>query len=275
MKSCFALRKIKLIFAGIFLLLLAFQSCESTIHTRIPKIIVTGVEVNFSAMWDKNPIVFLGDYYKNNSSQMATSQPEYLQFINFGMIISKLSLIKEDGTLVLLGDGYQWIDFKQGRTSFNYEIPEGNYKSLQFTLGLDSNINHGDPNQWGPEHPLNGNLSGMHWGWSGGYIFQAIDGNYKDSTTDKYNKGLSFHTAGDNLKRNFVVSVSNASGSFSVVDGSISKVVLKYQVDQLFNTIDLKKGSVSHSEGVKELQLMEKLLLNLTKYNAFGFSSIP
>ncbi|MSP57413.1 MAG: hypothetical protein EXR17_00950 [Flavobacteriaceae bacterium] len=275
MKALFTTTQKKVIFAGVFFFFLVFQSCESPISQPPQKVIVTGVEVNFSAMWDKNPIVFLGDYYKNNPSQMSTAQPEYLQFINLGMIISKLSLIKEDGTTVLLGDGYQWIDFKQGRTRFNYEIPKGNYKSLQFTLGLDYDINHGNPNQWGPEHPLNGNLSGMHWGWSGGYIFQAIDGNYKDSTTDKYSKGLSFHTAGDNLKRNFVVSVSNASGSFSVVDGAISKVLLKYQVDQLFNTIELKKGSVSHSEGVKELQLMDKFLSNLTKYNAFRFSSIP
>jgi hypothetical protein len=37
----------------------------------------------------------------------------------------------------------------------------------------------------------------------------------------------------------------------------------------LYQGVELKKGSVSHSEGVKEMALMQKLLDNLQQYSAF------
>ena len=134
-------------------MIVGMQSCGEKPIDPPPAPIKTGVQLNFAALWDGQPLTFLSGYFKNNATH-----PEYIQFLNFGMIISKLSLVKEDGTEVLLGDGYQWIDFKKGRTQFDYEVPEGSYKAVKFTFGLDSAVNHGDPNQWGPEHPLNGNL---------------------------------------------------------------------------------------------------------------------
>jgi hypothetical protein len=137
-------------------------------------------------------------------------------------------------------------------------------------LGMDSAVNHGDPNKWGAEHPLNGNLTGMHWGWAGGYIFQAIDGNYKDSLTDKYSKGMSFHTATDAMVRSFEVPVGGTLGStFEVKDKAMTSVGFKYHINRLYQGVELKKGSVSHSEGVKEMALMQKLLDNLQQNSAF------
>ena len=259
-----------LLFAMAFSMMAIFgmQSCgDKPITPPPPAPIKTGVQLNFAALWEGQPITFLSGYFKNTATQ-----PEYIQFLNFGMIISKLSLVKEDGSEVLLGDGYQWIDFKKSRTQFDYEVPEGSYKAVKFTFGLDSAINHGDPNQWGPEHPLNGNLTGMHWGWAGGYIFQAIDGNYKDSLTDKFNKGMSFHAATDAMKREFTIpvgAIGGPTGVFGVSAGKQTKVTLNYHVNKLFQAIELKKGAVSHSEGAKESALMERLLSNLSDFKAF------
>jgi hypothetical protein len=249
------------------LLSLGFQSCEDPIEP--PVVVVEDkptVELNFSALWNGSPLTFLSGWFEQPSTQK-----EYIQFFNFGMIVSKLSLVKEDGTEVLLGDGYQWVDFKKGRTQFKYEVPVGKYKSVKFMLGMDSAVNHGDPNQWGAEHPLNGNLTGMHWGWAGGYIFQAIDGNYRDSLTDKYSKGMSFHTATDVMVRSFEVPVGGTLGAatFEVKDKATTSVGFKYHINRLYQGVELKKGSVSHSEGVKEMALMQKLLDNLQQNSAF------
>lgn len=244
---------------------MAFFSCEDPIKPPVVAAKKTGVTLNWNAKWNGNKLGFVSDFYQNTATQ-----PEYMQFLNISMIISKLSLIQDDGTKVLLGDGYQWIDFKKGRTVFPYEIPAGNYKGLSFTLGLDSQVNHGDPNQWSAEHPLNGNLTGMHWGWSGGYIFQAIDGNYKDSVNDKYAKGFSFHTATDPMKREFSLIVGgNAPGIMVVKTGELTSLNLNYYLNRLFTAVELKKGSVSHSEGLKEGVVMQNLLWNLSQFNAF------
>jgi hypothetical protein len=245
----------------------SFQSCEENPPVVPPTTNdKPAVELNFAALWNGQPLTFLSGWFEQPSPQK-----EYIQFFNFGMIISKLRLVKEDGTEVLLGDGYQWIDFKKQRTKFNYEVPVGKYKAVRFMLGLDSAVNHGDPNQWGAEHPLNGNLTGMHWGWAGGYIFQAIDGNYKDSLTDKYTKGMSFHTATDVMVREFEVPVGNVLGAatFEVKDKATTPVQFNYHINRYYQGIELKKGSVSHSEGVKETALMQKLLENLKVNSAF------
>ncbi|MFM7639393.1 MAG: MbnP family protein [Bacteroidota bacterium] len=243
------------------------QSCEENPPVDPPVVNdKPGVELNVAALWDGQPLTFLSGWFEQPSPQK-----EYVQFFNFGMIVSKLRLVKEDDTEVMLGDGYQWIDFKKQRTKFKYEVPVGKYKALRFTLGLDSAINHGDPNQWGAEHPLNGNLTGMHWGWAGGYIFQAIDGNYKDSLTDKYTKGMSLHTATDVMVRNFEVPVGAVLGAatLEVKDKAITPVQVNYHVNRFLKGIELKKNSVSHSEGVKEAAFMQQLLGNLKLYSAF------
>ncbi|MEY4709504.1 MAG: hypothetical protein RIS28_636 [Bacteroidota bacterium] len=95
------------------LLSLGFQSCEDPIEP--PVVVVQDkptVELNFSALWDSKPLTFLSGWFEQPSTQK-----EYIQFFNFGMIVSKLSLVKEDGTEVLLGDGYQWMKYLLGNIS--------------------------------------------------------------------------------------------------------------------------------------------------------------
>ena len=90
----------------------SFQSCEENPPVVPPTTNdKPAVELNFAALWNGQPLTFLSGWFEQPSPQK-----EYIQFFNFGMIISKLRLVKEDGTEVLLGDGYQWIDFKKQRT---------------------------------------------------------------------------------------------------------------------------------------------------------------
>lgn len=85
---------------------LAIQSCEEN-PPVVPPVVETktSVDLNFSALWNGQPLTFLSGWFEQPSPQK-----EYIQFFNFGMIVSKLRLVKEDGTEVMLGDGYQWID---------------------------------------------------------------------------------------------------------------------------------------------------------------------
>ena len=185
---------------------------------------------------------------------------ELFTVTNWSILVSHLALVKENGDTVQLGDGYQWISFKDARTSFKYlNIPEGNYKGISFMLGLDSAINHGDPNKWPANHPLNAYTTGLHWGWAGGYIFQALDGNYsKDSITSTTN-GFSFHAATDQMKTMF-----NLPFTYSI-DKSVKTATIECSVEKMFgapNPILLKNTSVSHSESPSEILLMKALLEN-------------
>ncbi|MFM2256105.1 MAG: hypothetical protein RLZZ47_1594 [Bacteroidota bacterium] len=82
---------------------------------------------------------------------------------------------------------------------------------------------------------------------------------------------MSFHTATDAMTRKFEVPVGGTLGAatFEVKDKANTSVGFNYHINRLFQGVELKKGSVSHSEGVKETALMQKLLDNLQQYSAF------
>jgi len=228
-------------------------SCET--EKKPPAITTTsnGVVLNFVGLID-------GDDVGSSTKMSGKFGGELFTVTNWSILISHLALVKENGDTIQLGDGYQWVSFKDARTSFKYlNIPEGNYKGISFMLGLDSAINHGDPNKWPANHPLNAFTTGLHWGWSGGYIFQALDGNYsKDSITSSTN-GFSFHAATDQMKTMF-----NMPFIFTV-DKTVKTATIECAVEKMFGTpnpILMKNTAVSHSESGAEILLMKAILEN-------------
>lgn len=143
------------------------------------------VEIKFSAMVGEKPFK-CGESYSNLGTPPATSTPT-----DFRFYVSDVVLIDASGKavrLTLKQDGkwqYQNIallDFenKSGacvngtveiRDRVIGTIPKGNYKGLQFTLGLPSNLNHEDASL--APSPLN--LTSLWWNWRGGYKFVRID----------------------------------------------------------------------------------------------------
>lgn len=49
-------------------------------------------------------------------------------------------------------------------------------EGLKFYVGIDPNNNHADPATWPADHPLSPQVPSMHWGWSAGYRFIALEG---------------------------------------------------------------------------------------------------
>ena len=240
-----------------------FQSCKEEPEKKEEPKVLKGITLTVLPTWDGATMV-------TGKMQYRKPDGEVLQLRTWGMILAKLSLVKEDNTLVTLGDGYQWVDVASGRLSFNYpDVPAGSYKGIQFQLGPDSAVNHGDPTLWPASHPLNANLSGLHWGWAGGYIFQAFDGEFKDNDTATFIKGFSFHTAGNVFNRLFFMPYT-----FELT-GTHKTALLEFKAEEFFKNpveVHLKNKSVSHSSGTEDMVLMNKLIDNAA--DAFSVKSV-
>ena len=129
-------------------------------------------------------------------------------------ILGDFILVKDDGSEIALEDQYALIDPKFNKNSFMLEdIPKGNYKGIKFSLGLDSEINHGDPSKFDIDHPLSPVNNSLHWSWAGGYIFMAIEGKIKAT-----NESFVFHLAGSQNKTDysFEVPFVKNNGALSV-----------------------------------------------------------
>ncbi|MBE9047862.1 metallo-mystery pair system four-Cys motif protein [Pleurocapsales cyanobacterium LEGE 10410] len=143
------------------------------------------IAIDFEA-WVGNREFTCGESYDAVGAGESTVTPT-----DFRFYVSDVALIDEDGNAIPLEleqDG-KWqyqnvalLDFEDGtsacdngtaemRTMVVGTIPEGDYQSLQFTLGVPEQLNHKDA-AIAPS-PLN--LTSMWWNWQGGYKFLRVD----------------------------------------------------------------------------------------------------
>lgn len=143
------------------------------------------VTINFEA-WVGDEEFACGQSYDNVGISKSTVTPT-----DFRFYVSDVALVDEDGNafpIELEQDG-KWqyqnvalLDFEDGsnacdngtaetRSMVVGTIPEGDYTSLQFSLGVPKKLNHEDA-AIAPS-PLN--LTSLWWNWQGGYKFLRVD----------------------------------------------------------------------------------------------------
>jgi len=114
------------------------------------------------------------------------------------MLLSGVALRRSDGLWIEATNNLAFISLQGKRNKLEIRgLPPGRYDTLSFRVGLSSKLNHSDPAQYPPEHPLNPNLNGLHWGWQGGYVFLALEGHWKSA--DGATGGYSYHLGNDSM----------------------------------------------------------------------------
>ena len=112
-----------------------------------------------------NTVLQFDSMYKNELGQAFTVS-------NFRYYIGNIRLKKADGKSFFLPD-YFLIDERDEdskQITLN-DVPEGNYISIEFLIGVDS-LHNCSGAQEGALDPVNG----MFWAWNTGYIFLKLEG---------------------------------------------------------------------------------------------------
>jgi uncharacterized repeat protein (TIGR04052 family) len=143
------------------------------------------VDIPFTAEIAGAPFACTGSYKGLGSAGTE------VQILDFRLFVSGAHLIAADGTRVpvkLDQDG-AWqietialLDFEDGtgscangtpqvNTTLRGTVPDGDYRGLEFEVGVPFDWNHGDPTT--APAPLN--LTAMFWNWRGGYKFTKIE----------------------------------------------------------------------------------------------------
>ena len=205
-----------------------------------------------------------------------TSNGQTLKFSEVKYVITNVVLVKADGTKV----PYHTEDLDKGGFLINQadaaslapvlnDIPEGDYKGIEFGLGVKKELNNLKLQDKFPNfYRLTGEFkhSGiMHWEWANGYRFVKLEGWYSNPTP-KNNKGedlpaitdgeLSIHIGsafkgtkviGDdkkvkgienetlNIDRDAFRFVSLDFKTLSVKKGTPAKITIKADFDKLIN----------------------------------------
>ena len=199
------------------LLAIGFTSCTED-DVVDPIVEVNSAAIDFSVNHTVGTQIFTaGTAYSVGDNNQAS-------FSRFAYLLGSFYLIAEDGSKVTIDSQYAHIEAHSGKTTFSLvDIPYGTYKSIGFSIGLDSVVNHGNPNQYDSDHPLSAINNSLHWGWVGGYIFTAIEG--KDVDADE---SIIFHLAGSNNKVDFELPTNFTHGAAG------SSVALGYDIAEVF-----------------------------------------
>jgi hypothetical protein len=113
-------------------------------------------------------------------------------------------------------------------------------EKIQFSIGVDGAHNHLDPASYPSNHPLAPKNPTMHWGWTSGYRFIALEG-FAGADSSSVNNNFQIHTVGDANYHNVILDVSGVLANDSMA------VYIQADYERLLDEINASGGIISHA----------------------------
>lgn len=213
----------------------------------------TSSEVNLTIRLQYNgeDVEFFKDY--------TNTQNNTFSFSTFKLYLSDIQLIDEDDNVTEVSE-IALFDFDNSipanmKNTLSFEADWGNYKAVNFGLGVKSSLNDEDPATYDLDHPLSLNNL-MYWSWSTQYKFVMAEGNVETNSWLVHPGTNDLYIADISVVKDMMVDKDNPNMELiinfnKVLDGA--------------TTIDLLNNGVSHT--TDNLQLARDFSENLS--NAF------
>lgn len=163
--------KISLLFA---LSLIIFASCKKEkAEPQYNDLNLAPLSIEFdNIVGGQNLYLNTGSYTNAANETFSVSLLQYF--------ISNIKVKKADGTEYTVPQDSSYFLIKEGDASASealVNVPEGDYTSLTFTIGVDSLRSTMDVSRrTGVLDPSGGMDDGMYWTWNSGYIFFKMEG---------------------------------------------------------------------------------------------------
>lgn len=164
----------------------------------------------------------------------------------FKYYISHFQLTDIQEKKVILPVQYYLIDAADtNSTTIRLNIPKGQYRSIQFLLGVDSAKNVSGV-QAGALDPLHG----MFWTWNSGYIMAKLEGTA--SSSQIAGKQFTYHIGGfrshNNTTRNIALTLPSSSDTFTIIADAKKWFVGSYE-------LMIAKEPICHSPGTLAVRI--------------------
>lgn len=159
------------------------------------------------------------------------SGPSDYQIFRLEYYISEIEIIHDGGQRTSIDDKYIIVDPTQQLNELLGTFSFTSIDSIKFSIGVDSSANHDDPATYAMDHPLAPRFPAMHWGWTAGYRFTAIDG----YTGSNINEIFSVHSLGDQnyFSQTHAATLDTINGDiFIELDADYEKALRNVYVDR-------------------------------------------
>ncbi|MFK8103488.1 MAG: MbnP family protein [Saprospiraceae bacterium] len=101
---------------------------------------------------------------------------EDFQLTRLQYYISEIAIIHDQGTETYIQNTWLLADAGEA-TEVDLGIHDiDEIEGVSFSVGVGNHFNHSDPSLYPEDHPLAPKMPSMHWGWTSGYRFVALEG---------------------------------------------------------------------------------------------------
>ncbi|KYP16616.1 MbnP family protein [Flavihumibacter sp. CACIAM 22H1] len=219
---------------------LVFLGCEKTTETPMDSSTLAPLSIEFDNIVGGYNLQLGTGVYKNDAGEEYTV--DLLQYF-----ISNVSFTKADGTVYTVPQDSSYFLIREGQAAdrfANMKVPVGDYKSVRFTLGVDSvRSTLGIDKRKGVLDPSGGMESGMYWGWNSGYIFLKMEGTSASVPVDPSGqRKFRYHIGGfggynvQNINNIKVIDIDlQAGGVAKVRTGRAANIHLLVDIAKVFN----------------------------------------
>lgn len=262
------MKKLLLSVACVIALMSTYTSCKKD-SVESPK------EQKGTLMFKVSPNVSGAVFNMGNRYTTLDNQSYDINEMSF--YIGDIYLVAQDNSLVPLKD-IVYVDLnsqltppydpKTVGTQFPFTVKVGEYKAIQYGLGVPPKLNGiadktFNPAQYPSDHPLS-SYRGTAWAWAG-YLFTMFSGNSYD------NKGnaltMEYHVTTDT----FYTPVTNPV-TIKISDNDTTTLVMNLDINKIFylgagekTNVNQQKESFTHSQGVQQDAVASKIIYNLSK----------
>lgn len=154
-----------------------------------------------------------------------------VNFTRLAYILSDFYLVGTGGDTVRLEDQYALMDGRMGPWKVTLtDVPMGSFTHIGFSMGLVPEVNHADPNQYPITHPLSSVMNALHWSWTEGYIFIAIEGRLAAD-----NEPFIYHIAGDHNRVDYSLPIAFEKKKPALTAQAVCKVENIFQNPVTYN----------------------------------------
>lgn len=163
--------------------------------------------------------------------------------------------VKHDGGMTMNAtDVYALV--KAGSTSTDIDLSSLSVNTIEgitFSIGVNAPQNNQDPAQWAAGHPLAPKSPSMHWGWTAGYRFVAMEG----KTGTNLNTVFEIHALGNvnYFEQTINTTATQENGKW------IINVYADYA--QSLRGISISQGVISHGETGEAATLLTNFKINV------------
>lgn len=168
--------------------------------------------------------------------------------------VSSIAITHDGGTVTNIPNTWILADASSQTNELlgNYNITS--IESVTFSIGVETPTNHNDPSLLAMSHPLAPKSPSMHWGWSSGYRFIAMEGMAGTTTP---NQNFELHGLGDANYFSQTITTSGTSDASGLI------IELNADYEKGLKDINVSAGVISHGDVNEAKSLLQNFRDNV------------